>query len=373
MIPIVRPELPPLDDFIPLLEEIWDSKMLSNFGPMAKRMEALTANYLDVKHSLVCTSGETGLMITLAALELPQGAPCFVSSFTFNSTINAPLWNNLRPVIVDIDPATFCMSASSLSAAMRRHPQPGVVLATHVFGNPCDVDALEVLTRNHGSYLIFDAAHGYGSLRGDKHVGALGDAEVFSLSGTKLVTTGEGGLITTSHDWLAERLMYFRAHGFQNDYDSKVLGLNGKFSEIHAALGLLTLPNVENAVAARHEILAKYHDALSGTATWQAVRSVDRSTYKDINIGVGPNAGAIVDELDKKGIQTKRYFRPLHTMEMFKEYGDGQTFPNAQKVYDETLCVPAYADMPDWVVGTVADVVKSLRTKRPAVSTASGR
>lgn len=360
MIPVTRPELPPLEDYVSLLEKIWDSRMLSNFADMGLAFENMTHEYLGAKYVRVCTSGETGLMIALKAFDLPAGSPCYLPSFTFNSTINAALWNNLQPVFVDIDPYTYTMDPSALSRAMRRNGGNGVVVATHVFGNPCDVAALETVARNNRSYLMFDAAHGYGSHRDGVKVGNFGDAEVFSLSGTKLVTTAEGGLIATPHAWMNDRLTYLRAHGFQNDYDSKVLGLNGKFSELHAALGLLTLSKVEEAVAKRHQILNSYKQELNGLVTWQSVRPHDRSTFKDIVIGLGTasQATAVAQQLADQDIQTKRYFRPLHTMELFKRY-QSEELPVTEKVFGETLCVPAYADMPEWVVGAVGDAVRA--------------
>ena len=221
MIPITRPELPPLEDYTDLLREIWASRLLSNFGAMAQHLEAMTSEYLAVPTRVV-VSGDIGLTITIAAMALPKGSACLVPSFTFNSTINALLWNGLRPVFVDIDKSTFTMDPDDALAAAREAGDVSLVIATHVFGNPADSDRLGSLARDFGARLLFDAAHGYGASRGEVKVGSLGDAEVFSLSGTKPVTTAEGGLIATRDEELLERIKLLRGYGFFADYEIEV-------------------------------------------------------------------------------------------------------------------------------------------------------
>ncbi|MGH9025810.1 MAG: DegT/DnrJ/EryC1/StrS family aminotransferase [Acidimicrobiia bacterium] len=355
-IPFFRPALPPLDDYVGLLREIWESRMLSNFGTFAQRLEQLAAEYLGAPHVLSVVSGDIGLIVTLTALELPPGSPCFVSGFTFNSTINAALWADLRPVLVDIDPDTFTMDPDELAAALERWTGPGVILATHAFGNPCDSDRLRALAREHDCYLVFDAAHGYGSQRAGTPVGRLGDAEVFSLSGTKLVTTAEGGLVATPHDWLAERIAYLRAYGFQHDYESLYVGINGKISELHCALGLLTLAGVEDAVQRRAEILAAYRARLGDKVGWQYVRPSDRSTYKDISIRLGEHREAVERSLTAGGVQTKRYFLPLHSMKPYACFADGP-LPQTESTYETTLCVPAFSELDEATLDRVARLI----------------
>ncbi len=191
--PDPRPYLPPLDEYVGLLEEIWGTRMLSNFGPMAQRLEALTTDYLDVPTRVV-VSGDIGLTLTIAAMDIPQGSGCLVPSFTFNSTINAVMWNGLRPIFVDIDPATLTMDPADAEVAAAEAGKIGLIVATHVFGNPADAEGLRTVADRYDAALVFDAAHGYGASRDGIKVGGLGDAEVFSLSGTKPVTTAEGGL-----------------------------------------------------------------------------------------------------------------------------------------------------------------------------------
>ena len=340
-----------------LLREVWDSRMLSNFAEFSQRLEQQARDYLGSLNVLATSSGDVGLIVTLKALDLPEGSPCFVSDFTFNSTINAAIWNRLRPVLIDIDPRTLNMSPRRLKVAMQRHPTPGVVLATHTFGNPCDTDALAAAAEAHRSYLVFDAAHAYGSLRNGRHVGTFGDAEVFSLSGTKLVTCAEGGLVSTRHDWLADRVIYLRAYGFQHDYISKHVGINGKLSELHSALGVLTLPQVETAVERRQHVVGHYLRELEGIALGQQVRSEDRSTYKDVALDFGEIRADLEAALTREGVQVKRYFVPLHTMNLFKHYADGE-YPGAAQAYSRVLCLPAFVDIDKQTVQRICNIIK---------------
>jgi dTDP-4-amino-4,6-dideoxygalactose transaminase len=346
VIPIVRPWLPPLEEYVTLLERIWETRMLSNFSEFSQIFEQQAADYLKVPETRAVVSCDIGMIVTLKSLGLPDGAPCFISDFTFNSTVNAAIWAGLTPRLVDVDPLTFNMSQDSLTLAMRGQP-PGVVLATHVFGNPCDVDSLRSAADAHGSRLVFDAAHAYGSTRGGTKVGGFGDAEIFSFSGTKLVTTGEGGLIATHDPELAERITYLRAYGFQNDYISRSPGLNGKLSELHAALGTLELDFIEPLLEQRLGLLARYHERLDGLVGWQQVRNEDRSTFKDlaIDLGTGDRREAVQGALRAADVQSKRYFVPLHTMPAYERYSGSGGYPATDNLHLKLLCIPLYADL----------------------------
>jgi dTDP-4-amino-4,6-dideoxygalactose transaminase len=358
VIPIVRPSLPPLEDYVALLERIWKTRMLSNFSEFSQLFETQAASYLEVPETRGVVSCDIGLIITLKSLGLPEGAPCFVSDFTFNSTANAALWAGLRLVLVDVDRFTFNMSHESLARAMRGRP-PGVVLATHVFGNPCDVDSLKHEADTHGSRLVFDAAHAYGSMRGGKKVGGFGDAEVFSFSGTKVVTMAEGGLVSTHDPELAERITYLRAYGFQNDYITRSLGINGKLSELHAALGTLELDLIEPLLTKRLGVLAHYRERLKDLVDWQQVRETDRSTFKDLALDFRTLERLTMAEaaLTDASIQTKRYFVPLHTMPAYERFATPGAYPVTEDLRNRLLCVPLFGDLASDDVDSICDLV----------------
>ncbi len=362
MIPIARPELPPLERYVELLRDVWDSRMLSNFGPYARRLEAGAARYLDAAGVRAVASGDLGLVIALAALELPAGGEVIVPSFTFNSTVNAILWNGLTPVFADIHPERLTLDAEEVTRL--RSPRTAAVVATHVFGNPCDHDAIRAAAE--GTPVVYDAAHAFGSLYRGRHAGTLGDLEVFSLSGTKLVTSAEGGLVVAREDALLRRLDYLRAYGFQDDYESHMVGINAKISELNAALGALTLETVEDAVARRQAIAARYHAELGGTPglAFQVVDGRDRSTYKDFAILCAGGREGIEARLAAAGIQTKRYFRPTHTMRAYRRWAT-RPLPRTEDVYRRILCLPIFNEMRDAQVDEVARAVRTAAPDHP--------
>ena len=359
MIPITRPALPPLSEYVALLERIWSTRMLSNFAEYATALEALAADYLGAKCVLSVSSGDVALILSVRALQLPRKTKVLVPSFTFNSTVNAILWNDLTPVFIDIDPETLNMDPTD---AASRIGGAGAILATHVFGNPAPVDELARLAGGEGARLLFDAAHGYGALGQGKHVGVFGDAEVFSLSGTKPVTSAEGGLFATSNPELAERFRYLRAYGFQYDYHSRFVGLNGKLSELHAALGLLTVARIEDALAARGRHVAHYLERLAAIPgiSFQRVSAADRSTYKDFAILFDSGERRYVAEtaLTEAGVQTKRYFRPCHEMEAYRAYAN-RPLPTTESVYRRILCLPLYEDLAADDVDLICDIIQA--------------
>jgi dTDP-4-amino-4,6-dideoxygalactose transaminase len=368
-VPITRPWLPPLEDYTSLLERVWSSHMLSNFGPLAVELEEQSRSYLGAGSLLSASSGDIALVLAIKALGLPAASRVLVPSFTFNSTVNAIIWNGHTPVFVDIDLDTLNVDPT----AVRRHADgAGAIVATHVFGNPAPIDALTTIAAGAGIPLIFDAAHGYGSLHRGRNVGTFGSAEVFSLSATKPVTSAEGGMIATNDPELAERFRYLRAYGFQTDYVSHFVGLNGKLSELHAALGLLTMSRVEDALVTRSEHVNAYRRRLGelpGIA-FQSVSVQDRSTFKDFAIlfDDGAMRDRVEAELTRQRIQTKRYFHPCHLMPAYRAFVDGR-LPVTESTYSRILCIPLFEDMTvaerDLVCSAIESAVASAASRRP--------
>jgi len=364
MIPICRPELPPLERYVELLRDIWDTRMLSNFGRYARRFEATAQAYLGTPRVRAVASCDLGLMIGLAALDLPAGGEAIVPAFTFNSTINAILWNRLTPVFADVDPQRLTLDPAEVGALAG--PRTAVVVGTHVFGNPCDHDAIRAAAGSARLPVVYDAAHAYGSRYRGRPAGTLGDLEVFSFSGTKLVTSAEGGLVAAARDDLVTRLEYLRAYGFQTDYESHVVGINAKISEPNAALGALTMETVERAVARRQEIVRRYRQALAGLpdVSFQAVDERDRSTFKDFAILCARGRDGLMRALEAAGIQTKRYFRPAHTMRAYRRYAT-RALPATDAVYDRILCLPIYNELSDAEIDEVAGRVRAYYRSAP--------
>jgi dTDP-4-amino-4,6-dideoxygalactose transaminase len=331
--------------------------MLSNFGTYAKRFETAAQAYLDTPRVRAVASCDLGLVIALAALDLPPGAEAIVPSFTFNSTVNAILWNRLTPVFADLDPERLTIDPGEVQALAG--PRTGVVVGTHVFGNPCDHDAIRAAAGPRLP-IVYDAAHAYGSRYRGRPVGTLGEVEVFSFSGTKLITSAEGGLIAAARDDIVWRVEYLRAYGFQGDYESHLVGLNGKISELHAALGVLTLESVEESVRRRQQSVARYRQALGDLPdlSFQSVDERDRCTYKDFAILCAHGRDDLEQRLGAAGIQTKRYFRPAHTMRAYRRYAT-RPLPRTEQVYARILCLPIFNEIRDAEVDEVSGQVSA--------------
>ncbi len=359
MIPITRPELPPFAEYVKLLEHVWETRMLSNFAHFAEQLERMAGDYIGVGTRVV-VSGDVGLVCAIAALQVPHGASVLVPAFTFNSTINAVLWNGLVPVFVDIDANTLNMDPEAAMRAAER-TSPKLVIATHCFGNPCDAQGLGRVAAAFGSPLLFDAAHGYGSKRAGVQVGALGDVEVFSLSGTKPVTSAEGGLVTSRDAEYLERLTYTRAYGFQTDYNSRFIGLNGKMSELHAALGVLSLAKIEDVLVERAALVDRYKRHLQSVPglRFQTVRGEDRSTYKDFVVlfSTARARNSVESALTKAAVQTKRYFRPCHAMDSFRRYAT-ETLPVTETTYERILCLPLFQSLKPEEIDMICEIVR---------------
>ncbi|MDX6692312.1 MAG: hypothetical protein QOG15_3769 [Solirubrobacteraceae bacterium] len=361
-IPLLRPSLPALEDYAAQLESVWQTRMLSNFAGQAARFEELCRSYGGWEHAAAAANCDLALTLAIGALELPQGATVLLPSFTFNSTLHAALWNGLQPRFVDVDAATFCLSPDALGEALETH-DARLVLATHIFGAACDVGALEELARGAGAALVFDAAHAFATFVDGRHVGTFGDASTFSFSGTKLVTMGEGAVAAFTDEAVAERFRYLRAYGFRGDYESRYVGLNAKLSELHAALGTLTVPRAEEAVAARAALVARYQERLADVpgVRFQATGAGVRSSCTYLGIDAGTARDALAVHLDAANIETKPYFRPLHEMALFGSL-PAQPLPVTERLGRSTLCLPLYTDLPVGDVERVCDEIERFET-----------
>jgi dTDP-4-amino-4,6-dideoxygalactose transaminase len=358
LIPLVRPGLPSLEEFVEALQPVWESRMLSNFGPQAQRFEQLVLKYTGSDCGLAVATCDIGLTLAVKALAIPPGADVLVPSFTFNSTLHALLWNGLRPRFIDVDRETFGISVETVDAALTS--ETALVVGTHVFGVPCEVAGIQELCRARGIQCLFDAAQAFGTWLGDSHVSRYGDASAFSFSGTKVTTSAEGGFVTFLDARTAERFSVLRGYGFEGDYISRSVGLNGKLSEIHAALGALTVPRTDEMVRRREELYAHYRERLGGVPgiRFQRVPADVRPSYTYLAVDLGHQRALVAGALAEAGIQTKAYFRPLHQMPLFASLEHGG-LPVTEELGASLLCLPLYPDLEQTQVDEVADRVRA--------------
>ena len=359
MIRISCPALPDLEEYVQNLEDIWENRMLSNFGPYAQRFEEKVRNISRAKYCRAVANCDLGLIITLKAFNLKPGSEVLVPSFTFNSTGNAILWNGLKPRFVDIDTGTLNMDTDDLRSKISN--KASAILATNTFGYPSDMFRLHVIAKAHDLPLIFDSAHAFGAYYNERPIARYGDAHVFSFAGTKVVTTGEGGAIVTPHKWMADRIKYLRAYGFQGDYNSKYLGLNAKMSEMAAALGLHTLDNLSTNIEYREKLYMRYRTNLmtySEEFYYPLIRVGSRPTYPYFTIIFNRpyHSRRVAALLKKSGVETKKYYMPLHKSNIFRKYRGPLSSTNW--VYQRILNLPQHTEMDLNDVDRICDVVR---------------
>jgi len=376
--PFCRPLLPPLKNVIQYYQTGFHTGMITN-ASLVERLEAAVAERLRVKYCVAVSSCTSGLMMVMRGLGLV--GEVIVPSFTFFASGHAVLWNCLQPVFADCDAETWNMDVSDVEKKITS--RTSAILAVHLYGNPCDVEKLGRLASRKRLKLIFDAAHGFGSSYLGCPVGSFGDAEVFSLSPTKLLVAGEGGLVTTNDPTLALVIRGMRNYGDLGAYDPVWLGMNARMSEFNAALALAGLPLLEAKVARRNRIAEKYTSILSRLPglRFQVVLPDNRSTYKDYSIHVtsdvfGMSRDAMAQALLAEGIPTKKYFYPpLHKQKLYARFhraelpGLGRT----DHITEGILSLPIYESLADASVEQVGKAILRLGRVRPTAQQDSGR
>jgi dTDP-4-amino-4,6-dideoxygalactose transaminase len=367
-LPLARPEVADPGSVASADTEILASGVLTN-GPYVRRLEEKAAAYLGVRHCIAVSSCTAGLMLALRVSGL--SGDVVLPSFTFSATAHAVAWNGLRPVFTDIRPDTLLLDPAA--AARATGMRTSAILATHTYGTPCDVESLSKVARRNGIRLFFDAAHAFGSRRGQAMIGGFGDAEVFSLSPTKVLIAGEGGIIATNDDTLAERCRYGRDYGNPGDYDTRFVGLNARMSELHAATALASFSDLEERIARRNQLAERYRKALDEVAgiDFPAIDEGDRSTYKDFTVLVdserfGMDATALAAALHAEGVQTRRYYSPpVHRQRAYRTVGPSNgALPVTDDAAARVLTLPLWTGMDDELVDRVGVAVARLARPR---------
>lgn len=330
-----------------MFRRIIESGMLTN-SSLVKEFERQTASYLGVKHCVAVSTCTAGLMLVLKGLDLK--GEVILPSFTFTATGHPVMWNALTPVFADIKPDTFEIDPQSVERLITK--RTCAILATHVFGVPCEVSALQALAKKHNVKLIFDAAHAFGSSRGGVRAGNFGDAEVFSCSPTKVLTTAEGGIVATNNDALAEFCRRGRNYGDDGTFAEAFAGLSARMSEFHAAIGLRSMKRLSVNLKSRRtraEYFKRKLLHIESHLQFQSIPKDVETTYKDLSLFVDERKlGYTRDELHeyfkKNGISTRKYFHPpLHHHAAYRAYG--RTVPVTESVSSSVLSLPLYSSM----------------------------
>jgi dTDP-4-amino-4,6-dideoxygalactose transaminase len=340
--------------------------------------ESAVASYLGVEHAVAISSCTAGLMLAyrLAGLR----GEVVVPSFTFTATAQPLLWNGLEPVFADIDAQTLTLSPNAVRFAITS--RTSAIVAVHTGGNPADIAALERIARDYGLLLIFDAAHGFGSLYQGRPLGGNGSAEVFSTSPTKLLVTGEGGMVTTNDAALAERLRLGREYANPGNYDALFAGMNARLPEQAAVLGLRGLEMLEQTATRRNRIAEFYQKHLGQLPGlgFQRVLPGNRSSYKDFMLLIEKafplSRNELTAALAAEGIETRNYYDPpLHTQTVFRKAWTRcrDCLPVTEELANKVTSLPAYALMEEGEVARVVETVERIYQHASAVREALSR
>lgn len=341
MIPVTKPYLPPQEEYSQYLTGIWERNWLTNNGPLVVKLEQDLREYLGVKHLFFVNNGTIAIQIALKALDVK--GEVITTPFSYVATTSSIVWEQCTPRFADIEPISKTIDPKAVEALI--NPNTQAILATHVYGNPCDVAALEAISKKHNVPIIYDAAHAFGVHFKDTSVLNNGDISTLSFHATKLFHTIEGGAIITNNDELAERINYMRNFGHSSPTTFVGCGINAKSSEFNAAMGLCMLPKVSELVAKRKTLFERYNQLLADTPLVPLqVREGTEYNYAYYPIVFEDEAKLlqVVAALEAIDIVTRRYFFPsLNTL----DYVNYEPCPVSEDVSRRVLCLPFYPQL----------------------------
>lgn len=358
-LPLVRPTLPDTGPLLARFDSILSSGLLTN-GRTVRELEDVVAERLDVPHVVAVSSCTAGLMLVYQALG--AAGRVVLPSFTFAASAHAVVWAGGRPVFADIDADALTLDPSEAAALV---DGAVAISATHLYGAPARVELLEHLAAHSGLPLVFDAAHALGSRRAGRPVGGFGTAEVFSLSPTKVTVAGEGGLVSTRDEGLADALRMGRDYGNPGNYDCLFPGLNARMSELHAALALASLVDLDQRIETRNELSRIFRRALDGVAglRFPLLDSSDVSTYKDLTVLVdeeefGLSTAQLASILAADGVDSRRYYcPPIHQQKAYAHTILERPLPVTERVAEQVLTVPLWSHMQPAQLRAIAALV----------------
>jgi dTDP-4-amino-4,6-dideoxygalactose transaminase len=344
---VTQPYLPPMTEILPYLEQIWENKILTNGGPFHQELEAALCKYLDVKHIALFTNATIALVTALQALRIT--GEVITTPYSFVATAHSLLWNGIKPVFVDITPKTLNLDPSKIEAAIT--PQTTAIMPVHVYGHPCDVDAIQKIADTYNLRVIYDAAHAFGVKNQDNNLLNYGDLSVLSFHATKVFNTFEGGAIVCPDTKTKQRIDHLKNFGFVDEVTVVASGINGKMSEFNAALGLVQLKHIGEAIMQRQKIDTHYREYLEKV---NGIRCIDNAGEKIANYAYFPimveeNYPLTRDELYFKlrenNIFGRRYFYPLISdFPMYRSIRSASpdNLPVAYKAAQQVICLPIY-------------------------------
>ena len=365
-ITVTQPDLPPLAEFLPYLEKIWQSRVLTNSGPFHQQFEAELAAYLGVGHISLFCNATIALVTALQSLRI--SGEVITTPYSFVATAHSLMWNGIKPVFVDIDPHTLNLDPARIEAAIT--PETTAILPVHCYGTPCDVDAIARIADDYNLKVIYDAAHAFGVRRQEggelRSILNHGDLSVLSFHATKVFNTFEGGAIISPDARTKQRIDHLKNFGFVNETTVVATGINGKMSEINAAMGLLQLQHVGRAIEKRARIAALYRELLGGVPGLFLPEPPADATanHAYFPVLVQPGFAASRDDtyqrLRARGVMARRYFHPLISdFPMYRGLPSARAegLPHARRAADQVICLPIYPALEEEDVRRIASII----------------
>ena len=365
-ITVTSPLLPPLEEFVPYLRDIWDRKWLTNNGHYHQELERALCEYLGVKYLSLFSNATLALVTALQVLRI--GGEVITTPFSFVATTHSLWWNNIKPVFVDIEPNYFNLNADKIEAAIT--PKTTAIMPVHVYGNPSDYRRVQEIADTYGLRVIYDAAHAFGvSVNGESLLN-FGDLSILSFHATKTFNTIEGGAIICHDEKTKKRIDYLKNFGFADEVTVVAPGINAKMNELQAAFGLLQLKYIDDAILKRKAITKRYRAGLQDVRGIRVLGDMDGVThsysYFPILVAAdefGISRDELYNELKRYNILSRRYFYPL--ISNFPTYrgldsASPHNLPVANWVADEILCLPIFPDLGLVQVDKIVSLIKRL-------------
>jgi len=361
---VTQPAMPDLEEYIPLLKQIWDSKILTNNGPFHKQLEKELADYLGVPYISLFANGTLALLTALQVLRV--AGEVITTPYSFVATTHSLWWNNIKPVFVDIEPKYCNLDPGKIEAAIT--PQTTAILPVHVYGNPCQVERIQEIADIYGLKVIYDAAHGFGVRYKGQSIFNCGDLSVLSFHATKVFNTMEGGAIVSHDAATKKRIDYLKNFGFAGETTVIAPGINSKMNEMQAALGLVQLKHNAENIVKRKGIAQTYRNALHGISgiSLLAEPQDTESNYAYLPIFVeekeyGISRDQLYDKLKQCNVYGRRYFYPLISeFPMYRslESATRKNLPLSYTVAERVICLPIYPSLKSDVVDYVCGILR---------------
>lgn len=367
---VTRPTMPALSDYTALLDGVWARRWLTNDGELHRELEAKLAAYLGVEHLSLFCNGALALLVALQALRI-NGGEVITTPFTFPATSHVLYWNRVRPVFCDVEDRTFNLDPEKVEALIG--PETRAILGVHVYGNPCDVDALQAIADRHGLQVVYDAAHAFGvQLRG-RSLLLHGDMSMLSFHATKVFSTIEGGALISRSDVERRRVNMLKNFGIADEETVIGPGINGKMNEVQAAYGLLQLRTIDQEIANRRALAEAYRRHLAGIPGIRFMEDLPevRHNYGYFPVLVdaeryGLDRDTVYAALKRFNVGTRKYFHPLVSRApCYAALPSARpgALPVAERAAREVLCLPIYGTLDPAVPATIAEILRELRAK----------